>query len=588
MSNTVIQLKHSTETGNVPSGLVNGEIAINTFDGKLFYRDPSGVTQSIQNFPGPSGLDGEIQFNDSGDLGASSNLTFNKTTGNLSSYTLHTRSYVQFPDGTKQYTANAGGGGGESITITVGLLPPASGNTVGDVWIDSNTGIEFTWINDGDSSQWIELGPVNINVEGGGSSGSINVVFDHANAAFNKANSANSLAQAAFDAANNAGSSGDVQVIFAHANGAFDRANSANVLSQSSFDKANSANVLAQAAFDAANNAGSSAEIQTIFTHANGAFDKANSANNLAQSAYNYANTISLVGYATETYVNNTVANLVNSAPTTLDTLNELAAALGNDANFSTTVTNLIGNAYNQANSANVLAQSGFDKANSANNLAQASFDKANAAYDLANISITYDTNPPASGNTVGDRWIDSNTAIEYTWIDDGDSGQWIEIGPTNIAVSSGGGNVDFTAVSSNVVPSANVTYDLGSPTKRWRDIYLSGNTIDLGGAQLKSDANSGALLIIPSPTAETPNPKATLVSPSGSITAIETSNGTVNVATIETVSSGTSDAFFLNSNTVSSNVTIPSGKNAISGGPITIAANVVVTISPGSEWTVV
>ena len=47
-------------------------------------------------------------------------------------------------------------------------------------------------------------------------------------------------------------------------------------------------------------------------------------------------------GYATETYVDDAVSNLVNSAPGTLDTLNELAAALGDDANFSTTITNLI------------------------------------------------------------------------------------------------------------------------------------------------------------------------------------------------------------------------------------------------------
>ena len=50
----------------------------------------------------------------------------------------------------------------------------------------------------------------------------------------------------------------------------------------------------------------------------------------------------SLSGYATESYVNTQVSNLVDSAPGTLDTLNELAAALGDDANFSTTVTNSI------------------------------------------------------------------------------------------------------------------------------------------------------------------------------------------------------------------------------------------------------
>ena len=42
------------------------------------------------------------------------------------------------------------------------------------------------------------------------------------------------------------------------------------------------------------------------------------------------------------TYTDTAIANLVDTAPTTLDTLNELASALGDDANFSTTVTNSI------------------------------------------------------------------------------------------------------------------------------------------------------------------------------------------------------------------------------------------------------
>lgn len=43
---------------------------------------------------------------------------------------------------------------------------------------------------------------------------------------------------------------------------------------------------------------------------------------------------------ATTAFVKTAVDNLVNAAPSTLDTLNELATALGNDASFSTTVTN--------------------------------------------------------------------------------------------------------------------------------------------------------------------------------------------------------------------------------------------------------
>lgn len=45
---------------------------------------------------------------------------------------------------------------------------------------------------------------------------------------------------------------------------------------------------------------------------------------------------------ATKTYVDTSISNLIDTAPGTLDTLNELAAALGDDPNFATTVTNSI------------------------------------------------------------------------------------------------------------------------------------------------------------------------------------------------------------------------------------------------------
>lgn len=47
-------------------------------------------------------------------------------------------------------------------------------------------------------------------------------------------------------------------------------------------------------------------------------------------------------GYATQADIDASVSALVDTAPATLNTLNELAAALGDDANFSTTVTNSI------------------------------------------------------------------------------------------------------------------------------------------------------------------------------------------------------------------------------------------------------
>ena len=83
MANTVIQLKHSTETGNVPSSLANGEISINNCDGKFFYSTPASVVVTHYPYLGPAGLNKEIQFNDSGTLGSNAGLAFDKTSGSL-------------------------------------------------------------------------------------------------------------------------------------------------------------------------------------------------------------------------------------------------------------------------------------------------------------------------------------------------------------------------------------------------------------------------------------------------------------------------------------------------------------------------
>jgi hypothetical protein len=50
-----------------------------------------------------------------------------------------------------------------------------------------------------------------------------------------------------------------------------------------------------------------------------------------------------LSSYATQSYVGTQISNLVDSSPATLNTLNELAAALGDDPNFATTTATSIG-----------------------------------------------------------------------------------------------------------------------------------------------------------------------------------------------------------------------------------------------------
>lgn len=47
-------------------------------------------------------------------------------------------------------------------------------------------------------------------------------------------------------------------------------------------------------------------------------------------------------------------------------------------------------------------------------------------------------------------------------------------------------------------------------------------------------------------------------------------------------------DCIYENSQTISTNYSITSGKNAMSAGPIAIASGVTVTVTSGSTWTVV
>lgn len=48
----------------------------------------------------------------------------------------------------------------------------------------------------------------------------------------------------------------------------------------------------------------------------------------------------------------------------------------------------------------------------------------------------------------------------------------------------------ELGAVGRHILPAADSTYDLGSSTQKWRDLYLSGNSLYLGGAQIHRDGD--------------------------------------------------------------------------------------------------
>ena len=83
---TPISIYYSSTTTNVPTAgnLVAGELAINTADGKLFYKDSAGVVQVIGTKGGVgSSTTTQVLYNSSGSLAGSANMTFNGTTFTL-------------------------------------------------------------------------------------------------------------------------------------------------------------------------------------------------------------------------------------------------------------------------------------------------------------------------------------------------------------------------------------------------------------------------------------------------------------------------------------------------------------------------
>jgi hypothetical protein len=80
-------------------------------------------------------------------------------------------------------------------------------------------------------------------------------------------------------------------------------------------------------------------------------------------------------------------------------------------------------------------------------------------------------------------------------------SGSNINIEP-NGRISSN--TVDIENVSSNIIPTLDSTFNLGSPDKRFKTLFLANNTIDLGGSLISSDGTgqisiSGSGAVLPS-----------------------------------------------------------------------------------------
>lgn len=127
------------------------------------------------------------------------------------------------------------------------------------------------------------------------------------------------------------------------------------------------------------------------------------------------------------------------------------------------------------------------------------------------------------------------------------------------------------TLTTGNLLPGANATYSLGSPTQRFSGLYVTGNTIDLGGATIKTDPVTGAVAVVPLPTVLNPDPVAIIITAGGSITTANTVGGVLNLSNVAAASN-------IAAATGSSFTNIVTSGDANIGGNLTVAGTVTFT----------
>ena len=117
---TPIQLYYSTTASATPlaANLAAGELAINTNDGKLYYKDSGGSVQTIASKATGSvpGSTTQVIYNNAGALAGSANLTFNGTT--LTANTI----------GAFTLSGTIAGGGNQLNNIIIGTSTPLAGS----------------------------------------------------------------------------------------------------------------------------------------------------------------------------------------------------------------------------------------------------------------------------------------------------------------------------------------------------------------------------------------------------------------------------------------------------------------------------
>jgi trimeric autotransporter adhesin len=189
--------------------------------------------------------------------------------------------------------------------------------------------------------------------------------------------------------------------------------------------------------------------------------------------------------------VTTAVANLVDTAPSTLDTLNELAAALGDDPNFATTVTNSIATKQPQLNGTGFVKISGTTI--SYDNSTYLTTASASSTY----LPLTGGTLTGALGGTSasfsGSVTITGSNALRGSY---GSSGVASNFAAGDLALSSnttGYHNtaIGWSALTSNTEGFANVAYGSLTLAANTTGAYNTAYGMSALGSNLEGESNT-------------------------------------------------------------------------------------------------
>ena len=175
---------------------------------------------------------------------------------------------------------------------------------------------------------------------------------------------------------------------------------------------------------------------------------------------------------ATEAYVTTSISNVVDSAPGALNTLNELAAALGDDANYATTTTNAIALKADTSSLSTVATSGLFADLSTRPTISLSGND---LTYDGTTIDLTSvgATGATGAAGATGDAGAAGAQGIQ------GIQGPQGDTGTTGAAGSAGAAGADGTSISSGAVSSGTLTLTMSDAST----VTVSGSVNGATGA---------------------------------------------------------------------------------------------------------